>query len=99
MVTTRDRYDIFLDILKAAGRNSNGSSLTSVIRAASLNAQLAKESMIYLLETGLIEFNSKEKTLTTTAKGWQFIRLYESLNRCILRQRELSPIQSRHLWL
>jgi len=90
-LTSRDKYDIYFDILRAAGRNSDGSSLTTVIKAASLNAQLAKETVIYLLETGLLEFNSKDKTLATTAKGWRFIRLYENLNQHMLQRGKLSP--------
>ena len=94
ILTSRDKYDIYFDILIAAGRKYDGSSLTTVIKTASLNAQLAKETVIYLLETGLLEFNSNDKTLTTTARGWRFVRLYENLNQYMLRFRKLSPLQS-----
>jgi predicted transcriptional regulator len=72
-MTSRDKYDIFFDILKAAGRNIKGSRLATVIKEASLNAEQAKEIVIDLLEIGLLEFSSKEKTLTTTAKGCRFV--------------------------
>jgi predicted transcriptional regulator len=51
---SRDKYDMFFDILKAAGRNIKGSKLTIVFKEASLNAEQAKEIVIYLLEIGLL---------------------------------------------
>jgi predicted transcriptional regulator len=51
-----------------------------VIKESSLNAQQAKEIVIYLLEIGMLQFNGNEKTLTTTRKGWRFIELYKNLN-------------------
>jgi len=80
---SRDKYGIILDILKSAGRDIRGSSLATVIKDASLNPQQAKELVIDLLETGLLEFNSKEKTLATTTRGWQFVSIYENLNRYV----------------
>lgn len=89
-MTSRDKYEIFFDILKAAGRNIKGSKLTRVFKEASLNAEQAKEIVIDLLEIGLLEFNSKEKTLTTTAKGWRFVRIYENLNDFMLTRRKVN---------
>jgi predicted transcriptional regulator len=83
---TRDKYDIFSDILKAAGRRSVGSSIAEVTKKASLNPEQAKELIIDMLEIGLLEF--KEKTLKTTMKGWQFVRIYENLS-------EFIPISSK----
>jgi predicted transcriptional regulator len=82
-LASRDKYHIILDVLNAAGRNTHGSSLTTVIKEASLNIQQAKELVIDLLELGLLEFNSKERTLRTTTKGWRFVRLYENLNQFV----------------
>ncbi|HET7148542.1 MAG TPA: winged helix-turn-helix domain-containing protein [Candidatus Nitrosopolaris sp.] len=79
---TRDKYDIFLDILKAAGLRSMGSTIVEVTKKASLNPEQAKEVIIDMLEIGLLEFN-KEKTLKTTTKGWQFVRIYENLSEFI----------------
>lgn len=75
---TRDKYDIFSDILKAAGRRNMGSTITEVTKDASLNAEQAKEVIIEMLKIGLLEFNN-EKSLRTTTKGWQFVRIYENL--------------------
>lgn len=75
---TRDKYDIFSDILKAAGRGNMGSTITEVTKKASLNPEQAKEVIIDMLEIGLLEFK-KERTLKTTTKGWQFVRIYENL--------------------
>jgi predicted transcriptional regulator len=89
-MTSRDEYDVFFDILKAAGRNIRRSKMTEVIKEASLNAEQAKEIVIDLLEIGLLEFDSKEHTLTTTAKGWRFIRIYENLNDFMLIRRKVN---------
>jgi predicted transcriptional regulator len=75
---TRDKYDIFSDILKAAGRRNMGSTITEVTKKASLNPEQAKEVIIDMLEIGLLEFK-KERTLKTTTKGWQFVKIYENL--------------------
>ena len=77
---SRGKYDIFLDILKAAGHSTEGSPLSLVIKEALLTAEQAKEIVIYLLEIGMLQFNGNEKTLRTTRKGWRFIELYENLN-------------------
>jgi predicted transcriptional regulator len=74
----RDKYDIFSDILKAAGHRNMGSTITEVTKEASLNPEQAKEVIIDMLEIGLLEFN-KEKTLKTTTKGWQFLMTYKNL--------------------
>jgi predicted transcriptional regulator len=58
---SRDKDDIFSDILKAAGRRNMGSAITEVTEDASLNPEEAKEVIIDMLEIGLLEFN-KEKT-------------------------------------
>ena len=79
----RSKYDIFLDILKAASHNTEGSTLGIVTKKASLNAQQAKEIVIYLFEIGMLEFNSNKKTLRITRKGWRFINLYENLSRIV----------------
>ena len=94
-MTSRDKYDIFFDILKAAGRNIEGSRLVTVIKEASLNAEQAKEIVIDLLEIGLLEFSSKEKTLTTTTKGWRFVRIYENLNDFMLIRRKVNYMPIR----
>jgi predicted transcriptional regulator len=83
----RDKYDIFSDILKAAGHRNMGSTITEVTKEASLNPEQAKEVIIDMLEIGLLEF-SKEKTLKTTTKGWRFVRIYENLI-------EFMPISSK----
>ena len=75
---TRDKFDIFSDILKVAGRRNMGSTIAEVTREASLNAEQAKELIIDMLEIGLLEFN-KEKTLKTTTKGWRFVMIYKNL--------------------
>ena len=84
---TRDKYDIFSDILKAAGRRNMGSTIAEVTKKASLNLRTSKEVIIDMLEIGLLEFH-KEKTLKTTTKGWQFERIYENLS-------EFIPISSK----
>jgi predicted transcriptional regulator len=84
---TRDKYDIFSDILKAAGRRNVGSTIAEVTKKASLNPDQAKELIIAMLEIGLLEFN-KEKNLKTTTKRWQFVRIYENLS-------EFIPISSK----
>ena len=78
-MTSRDKYDIFSDILKAAGRRNKGSRIPEVIREASLNAEQAKEIVIDMLEIGLLEFTREQNTLKTTTKGWLFVRIYQNL--------------------
>jgi predicted transcriptional regulator len=80
-MTSRDKYDIFSDILKAAGRRNEGSRITEVIKEASLNAEQAKEVVLDMLEIGLLEFTREANTLTTTAKGWRFVMIYQNLKQ------------------
>lgn len=80
-MTSRDKYDIFSDILKAAGRRNEGSRITEVIKGASLNAEQAKEVVLDMLEIGLLEFTREANTLTTTAKGWRFVMIYQNLKQ------------------
>jgi predicted transcriptional regulator len=89
---SRSKYDIFFDTLKAAGHSTEGSSLSLVIKEASLNAQQAREIVIYLLEIGMLQFDVDEKTLTTTSKGWRFKELYESLNNYVRAINKISYI-------
>jgi predicted transcriptional regulator len=80
-MTSRDKYDIFSDILKAAGSRIKGSKIPEVIKEASLNAEQAKEVVIVMLEMGLVEFNKEGNTLRTTEKGWQFVMIYQNLKK------------------
>ena len=93
----RSKYDILLDILKAASHNTEGSTLSFVIKEASLNSQQAKEIMIYLLEIGLLQFNSYKKTLRTTTKGWRFINLYESLTDYVPTHNKKAHISKQNI--
>ena len=82
-MTSRDKYDIFSDILKAAGRRNKGSRIPEVIREASLNTEQAKEVVIDMLEIGLLEFTREQNTLKTTTKGWLFLKLYQNLEKMV----------------
>ena len=93
----RSKYDIFLDILKAASHNTEGSTLGFVIKKASLNAQQAKEVVIYLLEIGMLQLNSNKKTLRITRRGWRFINLYENLNGHIPRNNKIAHISEQNI--
>ena len=93
----RSKYDIFFDILKAASHNTEGSTLGFVIKEASLNAQQAKEIVIYFLEIGMLQFNSNKKTLRTTRKGWRFIDLYESLNGYVPTKNKIANISKQNI--
>lgn len=88
---------IYLDILKTASNNTEGSTLGFVIKGASLNAQQAKEIVIYLLEIGMLQFNSNKKTLRTTRKGWRFIDLYESLNGYVPANNKIAHISAENI--
>jgi predicted transcriptional regulator len=94
---SRSKYDIFLDILKTASHNTERSKLGFVIKGASLNAQQAKEIVIYLLEIGMLQFNSNKKTLRTTRKGWRFIDLYESLNGYVPANNKIAHISAQNI--
>ena len=82
-MTSRDKYDIFSDILKAAGRRNKGSRIPEVIREASLNVEQAKEVVIDMLEIGLLEFTREQNTLKTTTKGGLFLKLYQNLEEMV----------------
>jgi predicted transcriptional regulator len=86
-----------LDILKAASHNTEGSTLGFVIKEASLNSQQAKEIVIYLLEIGMLQFNSYKKTLRTTRKGWRFINLYENLNSYVPTNNKIAHISAQNI--
>jgi predicted transcriptional regulator len=88
---SRDKYDIFSDILEAAGRRNSGSRIIEVVKEASLNGEQAKEVVIYMLEIGLLEFNREGNTLRTTGKGWRFIRIYQNL-------RQMMPMSNRTVY-
>lgn len=76
---SRDKYDIFSDILKATSHRDGGSRITEVTKEASLNMRQAKEVIMDMLEIGLLDFNTEDKTLRTSAKGWRFQMIYKEL--------------------
>jgi predicted transcriptional regulator len=71
----RDRHDIVLDILKTA---RGGIKRTNLMHKAKLSHTQLKLYLYVLNENGLLESN--DGLVKTTAKGAQFVKVFESLN-------------------
>lgn len=73
----RSRNDIVSQILQSA---NGGTTKTKIMYKAYLSYAQLKEYLAALSESGLIEFAQEEKLYRTTAKGMNFIRMYEKMD-------------------
>jgi len=73
----RSRADIAKDILDAA---NGGRTKTKIMYKAYLSYTQLKEYLSMLIENGLIKYDSSEMTFTTTAKGLQYLKVYDKMS-------------------
>ncbi len=76
----RNRIDIIAQLLDSA---STPISKTKMMYRAMLSYEQLKEYLIILAENDLINYDEPNRSFTTTAKGYQFIKRYEELNDLI----------------
>jgi predicted transcriptional regulator len=72
----RSRTDISREILQAA---SGGTSKTKIMYAAYLSFAQLKEYLAALSESGLLEYDAERTEYRTTAKGMQFLQVYDNM--------------------
>ena len=81
----RSRTDIVAQILETAnntdnGSGSSGANKTKIMYGAYLSYAQLKEYIGVMLESGLLEQDPTNNQLyKTTQKGWQFLKLYNSI--------------------
>ena len=83
----RSRTDIVFQILDAA---NGGTSKTKIMYKAYLSYAQLKEYLTTLIENGLIEHIPTEQQFRTTAKGLQFIKMYDQMAKVTGEMREIS---------
>jgi predicted transcriptional regulator len=77
----RSRTDIVAQILEIANDGSSTANKTKIMYGAYLSYAQLKEYLGVLLESGLLEQDpaSNNQFYRTTQKGWQFLKLYNSI--------------------
>jgi|SRR5215831_18344066 len=92
----RNRIDIIVAILDIA--NGNEVRQTEILRKANITNAGFKGYLFFLLQYGLIEFVPHQRTYKTTAKGLDFLRIYNNMKALILPTHNLPesfiPIRS-----
>jgi len=73
----RSRTDISKEILDAA---NGGATKTKIMYKAYLSYAQLKEYLSLLIENGLIHHNVPEMTFSTTAKGMQYLKIYDQMS-------------------
>ena len=74
----RSKIEIIADILQSV-MNDSGMSSSKVMCRAYLSYKQLKEYVPLLLQNDLIQHGGKERTLTITNKGLQFLEMYNRL--------------------
>ena len=75
----RDRNEIIAQILECC--NGNKVTRTKIMFYTYLSFNLTKEYMLLLLEKGLIEYQTGERTYKTTEKGIHFLNIHTNLRQ------------------
>ena len=77
----RSRTDIVAQILEIANDGSGTANKTKIMYGAYLSYAQLKEYLGVLLESGLLEQDpaNNNQFYRTTQKGWQFLKLYNSI--------------------
>ena len=81
----RDRNEIIAQILECC--NGNKVTRTKIMFYTYLSFNLTKEYLLLLLEKGLIEYQTGERTFKTTEKGIHFLNIHNNLRLINVGQR------------
>jgi predicted transcriptional regulator len=73
----RDKNEIIAQILESA--NGNRIRLTKIMYDVYLSHAMTRDYLVLLIKKGLIEYPDGERTLKTTEKGMNFLRIHNSL--------------------
>ena len=106
----RDRLDIISLILEAAKRENNsnsssrggssrGAAPTRIMYNAFLSHTQLKQYLTYLIDNGLLQYDSVSQTFQTTEKGLVFLKTYSEMDEMIKMPPELQQesLRKRHL--
>jgi predicted transcriptional regulator len=74
----RSRSEIMSSILQVT--NGNRARVTEIQYKTYLSYNILKEYLVNLLENGLVEYMDGERTFKTTAKGMQFLQVYNRMD-------------------
>jgi predicted transcriptional regulator len=74
----RSRSEIMSSILQVT--NGNRARVTEIQYKTYLSYNILKEYLVNLLENGLVEYMDGERTFKTTAKGMQFLHVYNRMD-------------------
>jgi predicted transcriptional regulator len=74
----RSRSEIMSSILQVT--NGNRARVTEIQYKTYLSYNILKEYLVNLLENGLVEYIDGERTFKTTAKGMQFLQVYNRMD-------------------
>jgi predicted transcriptional regulator len=77
----RSRSEIVAAILEAA--NGGGATKTTIMYKAVISYDYMKQSLLSLVEDGLIEYEQGRMTYRTTAKGMHLLQLYNNVNEMV----------------
>jgi predicted transcriptional regulator len=81
----RDRNELIAQILECC--NGNRLTRTKIMFYTYLSFNLTKEYLLLLLEKGLIEYQTGERTFKTTEKGIHFLNIHNNLRLINVGQR------------
>ena len=82
----RDRNEIIAQILESA--NGNRIRLTKIMYDVYLSHAMTRDYLVLLIKKGLIEYLDGERTIKTTEKGMNFLRIHNNLQ-------ELRPLTTK----
>ena len=85
----RSRSDIVCQILEAAnddGENGEGINLTKLMYNVILCNEQMKEYLAFLIDDGLITYDSTMSTFKTTEKGLTFLQAYNQMDKILKGQ-------------
>jgi predicted transcriptional regulator len=81
-ISDRTRNEIIGSILESA--NGTSITMTEILYKTYPSHSLLKKYLSFLLERGLVEYETCKRTFKTTAKGIQFILAYERMQEFIV---------------
>jgi predicted transcriptional regulator len=81
-ISNRTRNEIIGSILESA--NGSSVTMTEILYKTYLSHSLLKKYLSFLLERGLVEYETGRRTFKTTAKGIQFIFAHEQMQKFIV---------------
>ena len=77
----RDRDEIIVSILNTTG--TGGARKTKIMYSSYLSYSQVVQYLKNLIEKGFLEYNNKDKTFSTTPKGFAFLKLHEKIDEML----------------